>query len=95
MKEERSKLPTLESSSSPPHVPVNMEENVGRSSALARKSTRIVQFVLGAEKEMMECCDDAETLIDKCRRTKDMKTCQEATREMALCMHYQQESYDW
>lgn len=54
-----------------------------------------VNFVLEVEKEMLCCCDEAETLIEKCRQTKDPATCKAATREMAICMHYQQETEGW
>lgn len=90
-------VPTIESPSSTGATVTNtkIDNDQGIGAGIARKSTRIMQFVLGAEKEMLGCCDDAETLIEKCRKTKDVKTCQEASKEMALCMHYQQESYDW
>jgi hypothetical protein len=54
-----------------------------------------VDFILEVEKEMLCCCDDAEALIAKCRETKDPATCKAATREMAICMHYQQETEGW
>jgi hypothetical protein len=80
-------IPKIESpDSSPAATPVKMD---------SVKKHPIVNFVLEAEKEMLGCCDDAEVLIEKCRKTKDPATCQAASREMAICMHYQQETTDW
>ncbi|KAG7364488.1 hypothetical protein IV203_037690 [Nitzschia inconspicua] len=89
-------VPTIESANATATAPAKIETGeTGIGAGIARKSTRIMEFIMGAEKEMLACCEDAETLIEKCRKTKDLKTCQQASREMALCMHYQQESYDW
>jgi hypothetical protein len=87
-------VPTIEGPNKAP-ASVKIEKNEGIGASIARKSTRLFQLMAGADHEMMGCCEDAEALIDKCRKTKDPKTCQEAFKEMALCMHYQHESYDW
>jgi hypothetical protein len=93
MKGKGPSVPAIESPNSPPAtVEVN---NVTGESTLARKATKVMEFVVNTEKEMLGCCDEAEALIEKCRQTKDDKVCQQATREMALCMHYQQETSDW
>lgn len=96
MKGQEPKVPTIENPNTvatPVKIEANTDQGIGAT--IARKSTRVMQYMLGAEKEMLGCCDDAEALIEKCRKTKDPKTCQEASKEMSLCMHYQQESYDW
>ena len=93
MKGKGPNVPAIESPNTPPTT-VEVNSAPGEST-LARKATKIVEFVASTEKEMLGCCDDAEVLIDKCRKTKDEKVCQEATREMAMCMHYQQETSDW
>jgi hypothetical protein len=86
-------VPAIEAPNAAP-APISIEKEEGIGVSIARKSTRLVQLMAGADNEMMGCCDDAEALIEKCRKTKDPKTCQEASNEMALCMHYQQESYN-
>lgn len=93
MKGKGRNVPAIESPNSAP-APVEINNSAGEST-LARKATKIMQFVASTEKEMLGCCDDAEALIEKCRTTKDEKVCQEATREVAMCMHYQQETSDW
>lgn len=93
MKGQGSNVPKIESpNSSPAPVAINNAEG---ESTLKRKATKVLQFVADTEKEMLGCCDNAETLIAKCRETKDPKTCEEATKEMSLCMLYQQETEGW
>jgi hypothetical protein len=38
-------------------------------------------------------CDQAEASISECRKTKRPETCQAANMDVALCLHYQNESY--